>query len=828
MIRFDQEAFDGHGPAMTSRCSRLAPGASGRLAFALLLLAGLAPGASSRAADTLEPRLKTYLDTHCVVCHGADSPKSDFRIDTLSPRIGLEDTPQWLEVMERISSGEMPPPDYKQRPGSQESTEIVELLSARMKEGEAARLAARGRVSYNRLSREEYVNTVRDLIGVQYNATDPGGFLEDPEWRGLERIGSVMTLSPSQIEKYLAAAEVVLAEAYPSKKPPLLEFTKRAIIEKQIDPPHRERLNALGLIDKVRYEMWPGDLYRYSGSEPLPEAGIYEISYTLSGLKPENGRAPRLFVYESKLDRVLHEEDVVAPEDQPVTVTFQAHLPKGRPDILVINQVPGPSNNPRSGRHGRTPFLSTKEGRIPWQMKLTDEQGRPRYPFLILDSVSFRGPIVTAEEQRRREEYFPSEPGNMDQVRAGLGRLARRAFRRPAAPGELEAYVGIVRDELAAGEPFAEALKAGMLAILCSKSFLFVTEGDEHEDRTTLNDWEIASRLSYLLWSTMPDDELLLLAEQGKLRDQKERARQLARMLADPRARRFSDSFAGQWLQLRNVGKFPPDKKLYPDYDSSLEKAMVEEPRAFFQEVLHEGLTLREFIDSDWSMLNARLAKFYGLPETGLTGSAVQRVSLSAESHRGGLLTQAAILSLTSDGTRHRPVHRGKWVSEAILGRVPPPPPANVDPIEPNPVDAPKATLRMKLEAHIHDARCASCHSKIDPLGLAFENFDAIGRWREEETVEGTGSNPRVNSAGQFPDGRRYETPEEFKGLMLGHLDDFQAAFIEKLACYGLRRTMSFDDRDELKEIAAAGRADDYRLRSILEAFVVSDLFVKR
>jgi len=812
--------------AVEKQRSRQAGGSIGTIA--VLLVTGLAFAAPSAAAESLEPRLKGYLNAHCVVCHGADSPKSDFRVDTLSARIGFEDTPQWLEVMERISSGEMPPPDHKQRPSSAESGEIVEFLSARMKEGEAARLAARGRVSYNRLSREEYVNTIRDLLGVQFNATDPGGFLEDPEWRGLERIGSVMTLSPSQIEKYLAAAEVVLAEAYPTKKPTFLEFSKRAITEKQVDSPHRERLSELGLLDKVRFEMWPGDLYRYSGSEPLPEVGIYEISYTLSGLKPENGRAPRLFVYESKLDRVLHEEDVVAPEDKPVTVTFRAHLPKGRPDILVINQVPGPSNNPRSGRHGRTPFLSTKEGRIPWQMKLTDEQGRPRYPFLILDSVSFRGPIVTVEEQKRRDEYFPSESGNIVQVREGLGRLARRAFRRPVTPVELDAYVGIVRDELAAGEPFAEAVKAGMLAILCSKSFLFVTEGDETEDRATLNDWEIASRLSFLLWSTMPDDELLELAEQGKLRDKSERSRQVARMLADPRARRFSDSFASQWLQLRNVGKFPPDKKLYPDYDASLEKAMVDEPRAFFHEVLHQGLTLREFIDSDWTMLNPRLAKFYDLPDARLTGPGLQRVSLPTGSHRGGLLTQAAILSLTSDGTRHRPVHRGKWVSEAILGKVPPPPPANVDPIEPNPVDAPKATLRMKLEAHIHDARCASCHSKIDPLGLAFENFDAIGRWREEEIVEGTGSNPRVNAAGQFPDGRRYETPEQFKTLMLGHLDDFHEAFIEKLASYGLRRTMGFDDRDDLQAIAAASRVEDYRLRSVIEAFVLSDLFVKR
>jgi len=797
----------------------------------LLLLTGIGTlcAADTVAPDTLDPKVRAYINAHCISCHGAASAKADFRIDKLSAKVGIEDTPQWLEVMERISSGEMPPKEQKKRPSAEESARIVEWLSARMKEGEAVRMASRGRVSYNRLTRDEYVNTVRDLIGVHFDATDPGGFLEDPEWHGFERIGSVLTLSPSNIEKYLAAAEVVLAEAYPAKKPEFLDSSKRAILESQVGEPHYSRLKGLGLLDKVRYEMWPGDIFRYSiPKEPLPEAGIYEISYTLSGLKPEKGRAPRLFVYETKLDRVLHEQDVLAPEDKPVTVTFRAHLPKGRPSIDVINSVPGPSNTPPSGRHGSKPFISIKDGRSPWQMKLTDEQGSPRYPFLIIDSIAFKGPIISEEEQRRRDEYLPRDEGNLEQVREGLGRMARRAFRRPVTSEELDGYVSIVKKELAIGEKFPNAVRAGMLAILCSKSFLFIAEGDEDTDRHTLNDWEIATRLSYLLWSTMPDEELFALAEQGKLRDKTELSKQVARMLADPRAARFSDSFSSQWLHLRKVGRFPPDKKLYPDYDAHLERSMIGETKAFFHEVLRSGLTLREFLHSDWSMMNYRLAQFYGLPDASVPRNEFQRVSLPADSRRGGLLTQASILSLTSDGTRHRPVHRGVWVSEAIFGKSPPPPPANVDPIEPNPVDSPKATLRMKLEAHIHDSRCASCHSKIDPLGLAFENYDAIGRWRTEEVVEGTGDNPKVNPTGKLPDGRAYNTPEEFKQLLLADLDTFSATFIEKLATYGLRRSMSFDDRNELLAIAKASRAKDYRLRDIVEAFVLSDLFVKR
>ena len=785
-------------------------------------------------AAALDPGVQSYFETHCLKCHDADVQKGDFRLDTLSPKVGFENTPQWIEIMERINSGEMPPKKEKKRPAAEENAKVVEWIASKMKEGESAHMASRGRVTFNRLTRDEYVNTVRDLIGVQFDARDPGAFLEDPEWHGFERIGSVLTLSPSNIEKYLAAAETILNEAYPdppdkkAKPSPPFGGAKPAIYEEQVSERHRERLRELGLLGKVRYEMWPGDIFRYSAlKDPLPESGIYEISYTLSGLKPKNGRAPRLKVYESKLDRVLFEQDIVADEDKPVTVTFRAHLPKGRPNIEVYNEVPGPSNLPRSGRHGDTPFISTKMGRIPWQIKLTDEQGNARYPFLIMDSISWRGPIIIDEEQKRREQYFASEEGNLDQVREGLGRLARLAFRRPVKDEELDGYVGIVKAELAAKEKFRDAVKAGMLSILCSKSFLFMAEGDENANRNALNDWEIASRLSYLLWSTMPDEQLLALAGQGRLHDKAELSRQVARMLKDERSVRFADGFSSQWLRLRKVGMFQPDKKLYPDYDKTLESSMIGETKAFFREVLQGGLTLREFLDSDWSMMNACLEQFYGLPESGLPRDAFQRVALPADSKRGGLLTQASILSLTSDGTRHRPVHRGVWVMESIFGKSPPPPPANVNPIPTNPA-APKATLREKLEAHIHDANCAACHAKIDPLGLAFENYDAIGRWRTEEVTDGVGANPKVTAHGKLPDGREYKDADEFKKLLLHDLDAFNLTFIDKLATYGLRRSMSFSDRDALKGIATVSKARNYRLRDIVDAFVCSDLFQKR
>lgn len=779
-----------------------------------------------RAAD-FDTAVGEYFAKHCISCHGSEKQESEFRIDTLSKEVGLKDTALWAEVRERISSGEMPPENVENHPTAEQGAAVVQWLSDRIREGESARMAQRDRVSFHRLSRDEYVHTIYDLLGVHFDATDPGGFTEDPEWHGFERLGSVLSLSPSHIEKYFLAAETVLNEAYPDKPVEPVTVLKPAVPPNTIREPYLSALEAEGLLDKVRFDLWPQDKHRYSHPGRLPAAGVYECRMQLSGLKPADGRAPRIKFYHTKLDRVLFERDITAPEDKPIIISFRTHLPNGSHQIHVINDVPGPSNLPRSGRHGRKPFVSIKHGRIPWQLKLTDEEGNALYPFMILDWAEWKGPIISKQEQQRRDDYMPSEEGNFEQVREGLSTLARRAFRRPLLPGEIDKYVGIVKAEIDAGAEFRSAVKTGMLSILCSKSFLFLVEGAEESDRQELNDWELASRLSYFLWSTMPDDELFALAEQGRLHEPDELRRQIARMLADPNAERFTESFPTQWLRLRKVGMFPPDEKLYPEYDAHLEQSIIGETTSFFREVLDSNLTLREFLHSDWTMLNPRLATFYGVPN--ITEDRFQRVALKPEDHRGGLLTQASILSLTSDGTRHRPVHRGVWLLESILGKSPPPPPANVDPIEPSPLDQPKATLRMKLDAHKTNPTCASCHAKIDPLGLAFENFNAIGSWRTEEVVQrGTGANPKVDPSGRLPDGRTFSNAEDFKQLLMDDLDEFNVTFIKKLATYGLRRTMTFEDHDRIEKIATASKAADYEVSAIIEALVLSDLFKGR
>lgn len=782
-----------------------------RLFTLILLLAGSSPAASN---DDFEKAVRPFLDAHCLRCHGDQKQKGEFRVDTL-PRdfASTAAAGRWGDVIERLNTGEMPPKG-EPKPKAEESSRVAEWLTNRLKEGEAARLAKREKVTFHKLTREEYANTVFDLLGVRYDAADPTGLPEDPNWHGFERIGSVLSLSPAHVEKYFAAAEGILAEAFPDKAP-----EKKVVRWSPWDCRgwHKEKLEKAGLLDKVRLDVWPGiPIGGHPGGVKefhAPASGEYRIRVKLSGLKPPDGRAPRLSVYCADLDRSFGERDVVAPEDKPEIVEFTAHIPAGKHMIRVSNEAPGPNNLDRGGRTHSKPFVSIKDGREAWQWKLSDENGQAILPFLLIDYVEWEGPLPLAAPR----ELGPGPARDI------LERFATKAFRRPARPAELDRLVALVESETKKGEPPAAALKTALLAVLCSKDFFYLVEASER----ALNAYELASRLSYFLWSTAPDAPLLDAAKDGSLLKPDVLRSHVKRMLADPRIERFAAGFPREWLRLAKVGMFPPDKKLYPSWDEHLQKSLVKETTAFFREVLTKNLSLREFLDSDWTMLNARLAEHYGI--AGVEGDEMRRVGLNPEARRGGILTHASILSLTSDGTRHRPVHRGVWVMESILGRVPPPPPANVPPIEPTPAKSPKATLRMKLDAHKSDPNCAACHRKIDPLGFAFDNYDAIGRWRTIEVVrDGAGDNPKVDASGELPDGRTFTDAAEFRKRLVEDVDKFNAAFLEKLATYALRRGLTVDDRSALAELAKQSKAADYRMSTIIEALAVSELFQRR
>ncbi len=410
-------------------------------------------------------------------------------------------------------------------------------------------------------------------------------------------------------------------------------------------------------------------------------------------------------------------------------------------------------------------------------------------------------------------------------LRDHLRRFAERAWRRPVEPEELVDYLQSYQEERDAGESMAGAYQIAMQGVLTSRNFIYLVEG-EPATREHLTDWELASRLSYFLWSSMPDDALFAAAKAGNLNGEGLK-QEVDRILTDSRINRFIDDFSRQWLQLHRVGKFPPDKGLYPSYDDWLETSMRAEPVEYFREMFAKNLPLEGFLDSDWTIANARLCDFYGLPEP-KTGD-FQRVSLKAEDHRGGLLTMGAVLGLTSDGTRHRPVHRGVWLSETIFNQTPPPPPANVNPIEPIPPTGTKVTIRQRIEAHARNASCAACHRNIDPLGLAFDQYDAIGQWRTRELVPtGVGDDPVVDASGVMPDGRPFTDVAQFKRLLLQDRDKVRRAFIEHLCTYALRRVLSVDDQDGVEAIVEEAKKNQYRIKEIVRAVALSDLMRKR
>jgi hypothetical protein len=457
--------------------------------------------------------------------------------------------------------------------------------------------------------------------------------------------------------------------------------------------------------------------------------------------------------------------------------------------------------------------------------QMFDGKGNGLFSTVLLDWIEWEGPLVSDAEKSRRNGVAPPDDATPEVVADHLQRFAERAWRRPVKKEELAAYLQYYREERAAGEKTLEAYRVALQGVLTSRNFIYLVEGDTVA-RERITDWELASRLSYFLWSSMPDDGLFAAAKSGKLNGDSLQ-REIDRMLTDSRVDRFLSDFARQWLQLHRVGMFPPDKKLYPSYDAWLEASMRNEPVEFFREMFATNLPVDGFIHSDWTMANPRLCDFYKLPEP--KTSSFQRVSLKADDHRGGLLTMGAVLGLTSDGTRHRPVHRGVWLSSVVLGKLPPPPPANVPAIEPSTAQSPKATLRDKLEAHRQDANCAACHAKIDPLGLAWDNYDAIGQWRTREKVPaGVGEDPLINAAGAMHDGRPFKDSNEFKERLLEDRDKLARAFIEHLCTYGLRRPLTFDDQEDLRSIEIEAKKNQYRIKDIVRAVAMSDLLRKR
>ncbi|MEZ6055618.1 MAG: DUF1592 domain-containing protein [Planctomycetaceae bacterium] len=845
----------------------------------LILSIGLSLASAVCGAEPFE----AFLEKHCVRCHGPQKEEGDIRIDRLSRdfKSGL-DSHHWAEALDKLNSGEMPPKDEPQ-PTQDEISAFVTTLDSLLKEGRAARMAARPTVSHYRLSRKEYQNTVYDLLGVRYDPAKPGELNEDTLWHGYERIGSELSLSPSHVDRYYRAADTVLDRAFPSTSSEARLVRKTAAeLRYGGGKEQQAALDRFGIKRPLRYLLFPGRVNQalssnWFGRTGPEHSGLYKLRVQASGIRPPGGQPAHLSIGketgEETVDGLI-EFDITAPEDSPQIYEFEVFLEM--PASLHFCVVATDVVDRRAGAAFRN-ALSSRGGYIfthssetlllnPNAPQMFDGKGNGIFSTVILDWIEWEGPLLTEEEKSRRNGVFPPDDATPEVVAEHLQRFAERAWRRPVQKDELKNYLQSYSDEREAGEKMTDAYRIALQGVLTSRNFIYLVEGDP-QNRERLTDWELASRLSYFLWSSMPDDELVgqvcnlpvneekqvtdlpntkdnsdsLRAEGKQVSDltvneekqvpnllhQRNLAAQVDRMLDDKKINRFIDDFSRQWLQLHRVGMFPPDKKLYPQYDDWLETSMQAEPVEYFREMFAQNLPIDGFLDSDWTMANARLCDFYGLPEPKMGG--FQRVSLKPEDHRGGLLTMGAVLGLTSDGTRHRPVHRGVWVSDTIFNKTPPSPPANVDPIEPIPPQGNKITIRQRIEVHAKNTSCAACHRNIDPLGLAFDQYDAIGQWRTREHVPtGVGEDPLVDASGVLPDGRSFTDSVHFKQLLLEDRDKVARAFIEHLCTYALRRVLTVDDREDIQAIVDEAKKNDYRVQDVVRAVALSDLMRKR
>jgi mono/diheme cytochrome c family protein len=798
----------------------------------ILSLAGAVRGA--------EP-FEAFLEKHCIRCHGPQKEEGDIRFDRLSRDFKSgADTHHWAEALDKVNSGAMPPKPEPQ-PTQREISEFVLSLDARLKEGRAVRMAARPAVAHYRLSRREYQNSIYDLLGVRYDPTKPGELNEDTLWHGFERIGSELSLSPSHVDRYYRAAELVLDRAFPLTSGEARKIRKTAAeLRYNGGKNQQEALDRFGIKRPLRYLLYPGSVHNalsanWFGKVGPEHSGLYKVRIQASGIRPIGGQTAHLSIGkrtgEETVDGLI-EFDITAPEDSPQVHEFEVFLemPMSLDFCVVATDVV----DRRAGaafrnalNSGSYIFTHSSETGLlnPNAPQMFDGKGNGLFSTVLLDWIEWEGPLVTDDEKARRNGLSPPDDAPIEVVTEHLHRFAERAWRRPVKQDELSDYLQAYRSELEAGEKPAEAYRVAMQGVLTSRHFIYLVEGDP-APRERLNDSELASRLSYFLWSSMPDDDLSAAARSSALQGDG-LTKEVDRMLADGKANRFIDDFVRQWLQLHRLGMFPPDKKLYPTYDAWLETSLRAEPVEFFREMFSKNMPVDSFIDSDWTMANARLCAFYGLPEPKTGG--FQRVSLKPEDHRGGLLTMGAVLGLTSDGTRHRPVHRGVWVSEAIFAKTPPAPPANVDPIEPIPPTGTKITIRQRIEAHARNASCAACHAKIDPLGLAFDQYDAVGQWRTRELVPtGVGENPVVDASGVMTDGRSFMDSVQFKQLLIEDRSKIARAFIEHLCTYALRRVLTVDDQDDITAIEAEAENNEYRVKDIIRAVALSELIRKR
>jgi Protein of unknown function (DUF1592)/Protein of unknown function (DUF1588)/Protein of unknown function (DUF1587)/Protein of unknown function (DUF1585)/Protein of unknown function (DUF1595) len=835
----------------------------GLLVLFLAVFAADAGRAFAKDFDPSEFALRRFLDEHCVACHGPEVQKRRLRLDQVPLKFAEKDVAAtWVLVLDKLSRGEMPPKD-EPRPAAEEARAVIDGLQRQLHEASLARQRREGRVGLRRLNRTEYETTLRDLLATPVEVKEL--LPDDNVAAGFDNLSAVLDISPVHLLRYQDAAEKAV----------------RAVIPKRPRVAIQERRSGRQITEKLRlYQELLGKSARLDGetlvlylrnpdyipcaTAPAPADGRYRVRVCASAVNTSGKPLPMMCVCRAtQYDR--EDTDVRAVRDAPAGESriIEEEFDLRERQVIVLAGWSLPNFREFENRH---------KGR-----KLDDQ---PALPGLAVHWVEIEGPlgpwppagyerlfggvplkpqsVARAESEGRPT---PPQPANRPdgwwtydplvpapaQPREDAERLLRsflpRAFRRPADETLIRYYVNLVHKALDKGASFTEAMVTGYKAALCSPHFLFLTERIDDslgERRTELDDYAVASRLSYFLWSSMPDHQLFELAKQKELRKPDVLRAQVERLLNDPKGRRFTANFAGQWLDLRSINATSPDPQIYGEFDDFLFWSMPRETERFFEEILRDDRSLIEFLDSDWTFLNQRLAQHYGI--AGVSGGELRKVKLPPGSHRGGVLTHASILKVTSDGTRTSPVLRGKWVLDRILGQPPAPPPPDIPTIEPDIRGA--TTIRQQLDKHRNTAACATCHRHIDPPGFALETFDVIGGWRDfyrasrpvrrglvnlanypgRQIYRG----PDVELGGTTPDGRAFRTINDYKRLLLAGKDQLARNLAQKLLIYATGADIQFADREVVEQLVAKCRARNYGFRSLVHEVVQSRVFLNK
>ena len=787
---------------------------------ALAVMAMVAPALRPRAIRGAEvvaddaaanTGMQAFLVRHCAECHGSDEPEGDVTLSLPADDAGLiAERKLWETAVRRIDAGEMPPQD-RTRPTPAEAETFTTALRKRYDAADLRMPADPGRVTMRRLNRVEYRNTIRDLVGVDFDPT--ADFPSDEIGYGFDTIGDVLTLSPLLLERYLDAAEAVMERAIPPTTPPVLTRRREAQFTEPASPGVR------GLIVNGFRRMTT------DGTEPIELGPINS---------PFEWAADGEYEFRTKVYA-----DPDAPQPLRVTILFSGkELPQpsaqedldrlsgsvARPArILESFIVSGTSRESADAITVRLPPLAGRERMLIALDKPADDVAPTT---VFVGGMELIGPFDMRPATQKRLLACTATASQEEQTREVLGRFLRRAFRRRLEPGELDRHAALVDEAVKTGRGWHEGVQLAMQAALCSPKFLFRLESDDRpdaDDVQPLDDHQLASRLSYFLWSTMPDDELLDLADKGSLSVGLEG--QVRHMLADPRADALVTSFAMQWLQLKRIEFISPDGGLFPMFDNALRTAMIRETELFVGSVFREDRSVLELIDADSTFVNAALAKHYGLDDAyrkaGGTGKDFRRVQ-TADRTRGGLVSQAGILTATSNPTRTSPVKRGRWVLEQLLGEPPPPPPPNVPELPDDEGVSATASLRERMEVHRANVACAGCHARMDAIGFALENYDAVGGYRTQD------GGFEIDAGGGFPDGTTFSGPAGLKDVLLSKKREFCRCLTEKMMIFALGRGLEPTDRPTIERIVGRLEEEDHRVSVLVAGIVASDAFRQR